>query len=134
MVMGEGTMVWIILLVGILTFIGSIAIAVSFLIRLPATYFHPSHRRRFMDDYHWVIRACGVVLKNAIGVLLIALGIVLSLPGVPGQGLLMVLVGMMLVDFPGKRAIEYRIISHRAVLRLVNELRRRFSRPPLILP
>ena len=133
MVMAWDTMAWIILLVGILTLVGSIAIAAFFLIRLPATYFHPSHQRRFMDDYHWVIRSCGIVLKNAIGVLLIALGIVMSLPGVPGQGLLMLLIGLMLVDFPGKRALEYKIISHRTVLRLVNQLRSRFARPPLIL-
>jgi hypothetical protein len=86
-----------------------------------------------MQDRHWVLRSGAVIAKNAIGVLLVLLGIVMALPAVPGQGLLTLLVGLMLVDFPGRRALEYKLISRPSVLRAVNRLRTMFSRPPFIL-
>jgi hypothetical protein len=124
-------LLWILVSLGM--FIGSIALVVFFLTRLPATYFRPSQARDFMPDRHWALRSGAVVAKNAIGVLLVLLGIVMALPGVPGQGMFTMLVGLMLVDFPGRRALEYKLISRPNVLRAVNRLRRTFSRPPFVL-
>lgn len=124
-------LVWIVVSVGML--VGSIVLVVFFLTRLPPTYFRRSHDRIFMPDHHWVLRSGAVAVKNAIGVLLVLLGIVMIVPGVPGQGLLTMLVGLMLVDFPGRRALEYKLISRPSVLRAVNRLRRTFSRPPFVL-
>ena len=128
---GLGVIVGTILFVG--TFLGSIALVVFFLIRLPPTYFHPSHDRRWMDEQHRVVRCCGIIVKNIIGAILVVLGIVMSLPGIPGQGILTVLVGMMLLDFPGKREWEYTIVSRPRFLRVINQLRKKFSKPPLVL-
>ena len=47
------------------------------------------------------LNAAKVIGKNILGLFLVALGVVLSLPGVPGQGLLTILLGIMLLDFPG---------------------------------
>ena len=69
--------------------------------------------------------------KNLLGLLLIAVGVVLSLPGVPGQGLLTILVGVLLLDIPGKRRFELAIVRRRSVLRNINRLRARFKRAPL---
>jgi hypothetical protein len=52
---------------------------------------------------------------------------------VPGQGVLTILLGIMLLDFPGKRALETRIISRPRVQTAVNALRARFDKPPLML-
>ena len=129
---GRNVMVGVGLFVG--TLVGSLVLIVVFLTRLPPSYFHPSYdRRQLVHDRHWVIRYCGSVIKNAIGVLLVLLGIVMSVPAIPGQGLLTVFVGLMLVDFPGKRALEYKIIRRPRVLRAVNRLRQAFSKPPLVL-
>ena len=122
---------WIIVSVG--AFVASVALVVLVLTALPPTYFRPSHDRRFMTNRHWAIRSGAVVVKNVIGVLLVLLGVVMSVPGMPGQGILTILVGMMLVDFPGKRALEYRVIRQPGVLGAVNRLRRMFSKPPLVL-
>jgi hypothetical protein len=54
-------------------------------------------------------------------------------PGVPGQGVLTILLGIMLLDFPGKRALETRIVGRPRVNGAVNALRARFGKPPLIL-
>ena len=59
-------------------------------------------------------------------------GIILSVPGVPGQGLLTMLVGLVLLDIPGKRRLELKLVSRPRVVRAINRLRKRFSRPPLL--
>jgi len=59
-----------------------------------------------MRDRHWFVRLRSAVFRNAIGAVLVMLGVAMSLPGVRGQGLLTILVGLMLVDFPGKRTLQ----------------------------
>jgi len=61
------------------------------------------------------------------------IGIVLSLPGVPGQGILTILLGLIFLDIPGKRPLEARIIKRPAVLSAINNLRAKYSKPPLEL-
>jgi hypothetical protein len=58
---------------------------------------------------------------------------VLSIPGVPGQGILTILLGIMLLDFPGKRKLEHKIVSRPKVLSTINKLRHRFGKPALVL-
>jgi hypothetical protein len=74
-----------------------------------------------------------VILKNLLGIFLILIGIVLSLPGVPGQGLLTILLGLIMLDIPGKRPIEARIISRPTIQNAINKIRARFNKPPLVL-
>ena len=62
-----------------------------------------------------------------------AVGVVLALPGVPGQGLLTMLVGLLLLDIPSKRRLELRIVSRPTVLKTINRVRRRFRRPALLV-
>jgi hypothetical protein len=108
--------------------IGSLALATAVIVAWPPTRFThgplPSER-------HPVIRALGLVAKNIAGAILLLLGFVMALPGIPGQGVLTMIIGLTLVDFPGKRGIERRILRHRRVLDAINRLRARFHRPPL---
>ena len=66
------------------------------------------------------------------GGLLLLLGIVMALPLVPGPGVLFILLGLSLLDMPGKRALERYIISRPLVLHSVNRMRARWNRPALI--
>jgi hypothetical protein len=117
----------------IVTFSVSLGVVALILIKLPATYFTEDHPRELWTDKHTIVRMAGIIGKNILGLLLVAIGIVMSLPGVPGQGLLTILLGVMLLDFPGKRRLEYRLISRPSVLNAVNRLRHRFGRPSLVL-
>ena len=65
--------------------------------------------------------------------MLVLLGLIMALPGVPGQGLLTALIGLTLLSFPGKRKLERRFVKIPALLRAINRLRARFARPPLEL-
>ena len=74
------------------------------------------------------------ILKNLLGALLVAVGIVLSVPGVPGQGLLTCFAGLLLLDIPGKRRLELSVLRRPSIRPKVNALRRRFGRPQLRFP
>ncbi len=120
-------------LIFLITFIGSLAVVAFVMVKLPANYFHSSHGREFLTGKNPAYRWAGIVAKNAVGVVLIVFGVVMSLPGVPGQGLLTILLGLMLVDFPGKRGLESRIVGQPKVQSSINKLRGRFDKPPLIV-
>src|SRR3712207_1432551 len=120
-------------LISVVTFVASIAVVTLVLVKLPANYFHSSHDREFLTDRHPVLRMVGIFLKNLLGLVLVGFGIVMSLPGVPGQGVLTILLGIMLLDFPGKRGLEVKLVSRPKVFHAINSLRARFSRLPLLL-
>lgn len=116
----------------VVMFVLSLAAVSCVLVRLPATYFQKEHPHAFADC-HPVVRWLGLIAKNLLGFVLVVIGIILSLPGVPGQGALTILIGLMLIDFPGKRALELRMVRQRQVYAAVNRLRARFGKPPLVL-
>src|SRR3954470_8496691 len=64
-----------------------------------------------------------VVLKNIVGVLLVLLGIAMLV--LPAQGIITALLALGLVDFPGRRRFELKVMSRPSVLKAVNALRRR---------
>jgi hypothetical protein len=121
------------ILVFVLTFAASLAIVSIVLVKLPATYFKRSHDRKILADRPRVIRGLAIVGKNLLGVVLVVIGILLSIPGVPGQGMLTILLGVMLLDFPGKTRLEYWLVSRPKILNTINKLRHRFSKPELVL-
>jgi len=69
------------------------------------------------------------MLKNVAGFVLLAAGIAMLV--LPGQGILTMLIGISLVDFPGKRQLERKLIGQPAVLNTINKVREKFGRPPL---
>jgi len=69
--------------------------------------------------------------RNLIGLVFVLAGVVLLV--LPGQGLLMIIIGLLLVDFPGKRAIERKIARRPKILKLLNGIRSRRGRPPLVV-
>ncbi len=109
----------------------TIAVVGLVVVNLPPTYFvDTSTRGTFRGVAGWL----WFVLRNLIGVALILLGAALSIPGVPGQGLLTMLVGVILVDFPGRRRLERWLIARPGVLVTLNRLRARWGKPPLLPP
>ena len=117
----------------LVTFSFNLAIVTFLLARMPADYFHPAYDRSFMPGRRGAMRWAGVIGKNLLGVLLVALGLLLSLPGVPGQGLLTILLGVVLLDIPGVNALEHKLIRRHMVISAINGLRARFDKPPLVL-
>ncbi len=123
---------WLIV-VTTLAAIVAVVVAAIVLMALPATYFLEGHRDERGPGAHPLLRASGRVVKNACGIILLLLGMILALPGVPGQGLLTILIGLILLDLPGKRRLERRLILWGGFAERINRLRARFGRPPLVL-
>lgn len=117
----------------VITLVASLAVTAAVLVRLPVDYFSRPRRPHF-EGTHPVLRAVLIVLKNLLGLAIVAAGVVMSVPGVPGQGLLTILLGLLLVDFPGKYRLERAIFRRPRVLGSINRLRARFGRPPLERP
>lgn len=127
----KGVVVGIVLF--LITFTGSLAVVSFIMVKIPADYFKPDNPRKIMPNRHQAIRSLAILARNLLGAFLVLLGILMSLPGVPGQGLLTILLGIMLLDFPGKRGLEYKLVSKPRVRDAINKLRRKFDKPDLIL-
>jgi hypothetical protein len=109
----------------------SSAVVVILILRLPADLLvRPPDERRPLTARSVLARAG----KNLLGLVLAFAGAIMAIPGVPGQGVLTLLMGLLLLDLPGKRRMERCIFRRPRVLSEVNRLRRRFDREPLMPP
>jgi len=100
---------------------------------LPADYFvrerrDPAHQTR----RHPVLWAGLTVAKNILGFALVVAGIAMLV--LPGQGILTILVGLAVSNFPGKFRLERRLVGRPAVGRALNRIRRLAGRPELEIP
>jgi UPF0716 family protein affecting phage T7 exclusion len=70
-----------------------------------------------------------VIAKNIAGGILVIAGIIMLIG--PGQGILTILIGLVLMDIPGKRPLEAKLIKRPTVLSAVNKFRARYGKMPL---
>lgn len=112
-------------------FVGSLVGAAVVLIRLPHNYFVEDHPAHALAEGLPILRWAGLIFKNLLGAVLLLAGIIMCFT--PGQGILMILIGVMLLNFPGKRALERKLVGRPRVLQAINRLRARFGRPALVL-
>ena len=122
------------ILLGILSvvfFLGSLIVIPILLVRLPVDYFDDDRPRRWFPDMAMPLRATVLILKNLIGIVLVVAGLAMLI--LPGQGALTILIGLSLVDFPGKRKLERRIIGQPVILRMINSIRMKYGKPPLVM-
>jgi len=114
-------------------FVGTLLVMPFVVARMPADYFAVNrppggtYRQR-----HPAIGLSVVFLKNVVGAVFVFTGVLMLV--LPGPGVITILVGLTLLDFPGKRALELRIAGQRHVLLAINWMRKRADRPPLIVP
>ncbi len=114
------------------SFFLSLGMVAFVIVRLPPDYFQHEKRQPFLEPshpLHWPF----LIGKNLLGVILVLLGIVLAVPGIPGQGLLTILLGLLCLDFPGKYKVERAILGRRKIARTANRIRARFGKPPFRL-
>lgn len=114
---------------GIGLFLVSLLVFPLIIILLPHDYFiRPETSFVTLNPLRMLLR----VLKNALGYLLIVAGILMLF--LPGQGLLSLLLGVSLINFPGKRRLELRLLRFRGVRRSVAWIRQKANRRPVIFP
>jgi hypothetical protein len=112
-------------------FVGSLVAIPVILVRLPADFFDIRVPRPWMKDHHPVLRLIGHVVKNLVGAIFLFAGFLMLF--LPGQGILTMLIGVSMLDFPGKRKLEAKMIGQPAVLHAINGMRERFGKPSLTI-
>jgi Putative transmembrane protein (PGPGW) len=124
------TLIWLTAL-SFVFFIGTLIVVFFILVRLPADYFDVRVPRPWMQDHHPVLRVVGHILKNVVGAVFLFAGFLMLF--LPGQGVLTMLIGISMLDFPGKRKIEAKLIGQPTILGVINTMRRKYAKPPLVL-
>lgn len=132
---GHETLTWWLVALSLFTFVGSLIAIPMVVLRLPVDYFSPQRNQAdSWRELHPVARVVVKVLKNLCGYSLVLAGLIMSIPPMPGQGLLTILIGLSLLDFPGKQALELRIVQLKPVHKGINWIRAKGDKPPLKIP
>lgn len=110
----------------------SIAIIPWVVIKIPNDYFHEHYRVRVSKSSgHPLIAQLLAGLKNLVGFIFVIFGILMLI--LPGQGILTILIGLFLMNFPGKYQFERKIVSLPRVLKSLNWIRAKANKPPLVV-
>lgn len=109
----------------VVAFVATLVLVPVVLARLPKDYFL---REPEASSAPMALR----VLKNVLGVLIVLVGVLMLV--LPGQGIITIVLGLGLVDFPGRRRLELAVLGRPGVFRGVNALRHKLGREPLELP
>ena len=114
----------------ILIFIISILGISWFVAQIPEDYFLSSKRKPSKwQEQKPILRLAVLFGKNIIGVSLIIGGLLMLV--LPGQGLLTILTGLLLINYPGKYKLEQKLVAIPSVFSALNWIRVKANKPPL---
>jgi hypothetical protein len=114
--------------------VGGVVVVGVVLVKLPPGYFGDSAVPQPLLNTHPLVRWTAAFLRNLSGAALVVLGLIMSVPGIPGPGIITIALGLMLLDFAEKRQWARWVISRPPILRAANGLRRKYRRPPFVMP
>ena len=121
----------LIALCSLLVFLFSLASLPWLVAKIPEDYFLHRKRKNTLP----LTKAAFVrylflrLARNLVGLILLAGGFLMLF--IPGQGILTMVMGLILIDYPGKYSVEKAIIGYPAVFKGLNWLRARVHKPPL---
>lgn len=69
------------------------------------------------------------LLRNLTGLVVLVAGVGMLI--LPGQGILCILLGLAIMNFPGKYSLERWVITRKGVLESINWIREKGGNPPL---
>ena len=119
-------------IVSLIVFILSLLALPWLVAQIPEDYFLPKKRQPTQwKKLHPVIRLLALMGKNLIGYGLIVAGVLMLF--LPGQGVLTLVMGLLLVDYPGKFRLERKLVKTPAIFNSLNWLRRKAKKPPLVM-
>ncbi len=125
------TLTWL-AIVSTITFFLSLLIIPLIINRLKDDFFLHLHEHKKLEDQHPVIFILLRIMRYSLGSLLLFAGILMLF--LPGQGLLTIILGISLLDFPGrKKAIDALIHLH-PIQRGLNWIREKGDKKPFSFP
>jgi hypothetical protein len=112
----------------LVAFVISIILLPIIIIRLPEDFFiREPEQASSLSPFRILLK----LIKNLLGIALLLVGFIMLF--IPGQGILTILFGICLMDFPGKRKLEARLVSRPRVYRSLDWLRQKAQRPSFVL-
>jgi hypothetical protein len=118
--------------VSVLTLVATVLLVPVLVARLPQDYFYRERRPPRPHAGHWVLRYTVLIVKNALGAVLLVAGLAMIV--LPGPGIVTVLASFALLDLPGKYHLERWLVSRPQVRAAIAQMRERAGQPPLHLP
>lgn len=116
----------------VLTFVASIVALPWLAGMIPEDYFLDSKTvQENTNRAPSFLRLLTVAVKNLFGLLLLCTGILMLF--LPGQGLLTIVVSLLLLDYPGKKIFERRIVRYKSILAGINWIRAKGGHPSIKL-
>jgi len=101
--------------------------------RIPADYFTHHRRHRISHQRnHPLVQAVIMVAKNIVGSLLLIAGFIMLFT--PGPGLPCMLIGLIMMNYPGKYRLECWLIRRPLLMQSINLIREKRGQPPLQAP
>ncbi|HEY4131144.1 MAG TPA: PGPGW domain-containing protein [Gemmatimonadaceae bacterium] len=123
-------LMWWLVGVSAVTFVATLVAVPWIVVRLPTDYFVPGHERA-RPRRHPLVHLAIMIGRNVVGYVFIGVGIAMLV--LPGQGVLTILAGLGLVDFPGKHGVIRRIVEQKPVKKSLNWIRERAGKPAFTL-
>ena len=117
-------------LISTATFFLSLLIIPWIIGRLKEDFFLHLHEPRIREDEHPVIFILVRVLRYSVGTFLFLAGILMLF--LPGQGLLTMILGLSLLDFPGKRKAVDSLLGFKSVQKGLNWIRKKEHKTPFL--
>ena len=113
-------------IVSFVVFIASLLLTPLLLGKIPQDYFIHTNQHKVEIEHlgHLII----VVIRTLIGFVLLIAGIIMLVT--PGQGIISILLGLFLMEFPGKRKLELKLINHEPTFKALNWLRGKANKEP----
>jgi len=110
----------------------AIAVVIAVVCMRPDHFVQKATAVKNWQGHHPFFHGLFKVLKNLAGLGIIVSGLAMLV--LPGQGVLTMLIGLTLLDFPGKRRLEIWFLRRSSILNGINRIRKKARRAPLILP
>ncbi|MCH2145803.1 MAG: PGPGW domain-containing protein [Phycisphaerales bacterium] len=115
-------------ILSVVTFVGSLIALPILVARLPEDYFitNAAPARPWRTEHP--VRGTVVYLgRNLLGLVLVAGGIAMLF--LPGQGLLAIAIGLLMMDLPRKRRLQAWLVSLKPIHKGITWLRRKAGQP-----
>jgi hypothetical protein len=122
------TLFSLLLALSVLSIAGAVVGLPMLVLALPADYFQNPENRRFTKRQFGVAGVVLLLLKNTLGLVLLLAGILMLI--LPGQDMLTIFGGLLLMDFPGKYTLERKLSRQKQISRALNWIRNKGGKPP----
>jgi hypothetical protein len=122
---------WLALL-SFFTFVLSLVLIPWFVGRLPQDCFLKIQQKDKTGQQPSVGTLALTIFRNIFGFTLLLAGLIMLF--LPGQGLLTILLGLLLISFPGKQKLVDALVGQPKIQRSLDWLRKKRKKPPFFWP